>query len=132
MSKTAIEYAAEYVAGMMGRLALPHAPWRYKCKAGESLPDLYFVSDYNEVPSGTAEENGMRPVTVILRGYTRQDMLSLIVAAGKIEKSCAKTIILPDGTGIAVFYDSAMPVPTGDGQLKSIKINLNIQVWRVN
>ena len=129
MSKTAIEYAAEYVAGMMGKLALPHAPWRY---SKTPVPDLYFISDYNEVPSATAEENGMRPVTVILRGYTRQDMLSLFVAAGKIEKSCAKTEILPDGTGIAVFYDSAMPVPTGDAQLKSIKINLNIQVWRVN
>lgn len=128
MSKTAIEYAAEYVDGMMGGLALSHAPWRY---SQTPLPDLYFISDYSEVPSATAEENGMRPVTVILRGYTRQDMLSLFVAAGKIEKSCAKTEILPDGTGIAVFYDTAMPVPTGDGQLKSIKINLNIQVWRV-
>lgn len=132
MSKTAIEYAAEYVSGMMGRLALPYAPWRYKSDGDDPLPDLYFVGDFNEVPSATAEENGMRPVTVILRGYTRQDMLSMLVAAGKIEKSCAKTEILPDGTGIAVFYDSAMPVPTGDGQLKSIKINLNIQVWRVN
>lgn len=129
MSRTAIEYAAEYVAGMMSGLALPHAPWRFKAA---EIPDVYFVSDYNEVPSATAEENGMRPVTVILRGYTRQEMLSLFVAAGKIEKSCAKTVILPDGTGLAVFYDSAMPVPTGDAQLKSIKINLTIQVWRVN
>lgn len=132
MSKTAIEYAVEYVSGMMSGLALPHAPWRYSRKAGDPMPDAYFSSDYNEVPSATAEENGMRPVTVILRGYTRGDMLSLFVAAGKIEKSCAKTVILPDGTGLAVFYDSAMPVPTGDAQLKSIKINLNIQVWRVN
>lgn len=131
MSKTAIEYAAEYVAGMMGGLVLPYAPWRYKTGGDDPLPDAYFVGDFSEVPSATAEENGMRPVTVILRGYTRGDMLALFVAAGKIEKSCAKTEILPDGTGIAVFYDSAMPVPTGDGQLKSIKINLNIQVWRV-
>ena len=131
MSKTAIEYAAEYVAGMMGRLALSYAPWRYKTSGDDPLPDQYFVGDFSEVPSTTAEENGMRPVTVILRGYTRGDMLSLFVAAGKIEKSCAKTEILPDGTGIAVFYDSAMAVPTGDAELKSIKINLNMQIWRV-
>lgn len=128
MSKTAIEYAVEYVTGMMDGLALPHAPWRY---SATPLPEKYFVSEYSEVPTSTAEENGMRPVTVILRGYTRGDMLSLLVAAGKIEKSCAKTVILPDGTGLAVFYDSAMAVPTGDAQIKSIKINLNIQVWRV-
>ena len=128
MSKTAIEYAAEYVSGMMNSLALHHAPWRYK---KNPLPDVYFISDYNEVPTSTAEENGMRPVTVILRGRTRGDMFSLLNAADKIEKRCAKTVILPDGTGLAVFYDSAMPVPTGDADLKSIKINLTIQVWRV-
>ncbi len=132
MSKTAIEYAAEYVSGMMGRLALPHAPWRYKSGPGEPLPGIYFISDYSEIPSSTAEENGRRDVTVILRGYTRGDMLSLYVAGGKIEKRCAKTEILPDGTGIAVFYDSAMSVPTGNDEIKSIKINLTIQVWRVN
>lgn len=129
MSKTAIEYAAEYVSGMMGRLALPHAPWRFK---KTPIPEMYFISDYSEIPSSTAEENGRRDVTVILRGYTRGDMLSLYVDAGKIEKSCAKTEILPDGTGIAVFYDSAMSVPTGNDEIKSIKINLTIQVWRVN
>ncbi|MBQ9740412.1 MAG: hypothetical protein IJV91_05670 [Kiritimatiellae bacterium] len=129
MSKTAIEYASEYITGMMGGLALPHAPWRYN---KTPIPDMYFISDYTEVSSATAEENGMRPVTAILRGYTRGDMLSLFVAAGKIEKNCAKTVILPDGTGIAVFYDSSMPVPTGNDEIKSIKINLNMQIWRVN
>lgn len=129
MDKTAIEYAMEYVAGVMGGLALPYQPWRWQ---GDKPKDGYYTGEFTEVSSQTAEENGLRPVTVILRGYTRKEMLSLIVAAGKIEKGCTKTVILPDGAGLAVFYDGAMPVPTGDGELKSIKINLNIQVWRVN
>ena len=127
MSKTAIEYAAEYVAGMMGRLALPYAPWRYK---GENT-GMYFVGEFFEVPSQSAKENGMQPVTVILRGYTREDMLSLVVAAGKIEKSCALTTVLPDKTGLVVNYDDAQPVPTSTNDIQSIKINLSIQVWRV-
>lgn len=32
---------------------------------------------------------------------------------------------------VAVFYDSAFPVPTGDGELKRIQINLSIKEWKV-
>ena len=118
----------EYVAGMMSKIPLPYAYMRW---TGETIPDVYFVGEYSEVPSSTREENGRQDVTVILRGFTRGSWLRLEEAKEKIEKRCAKTVILPDGTGLAVFYDSAMPVPTGDADLKSIKINLTIQEWRV-
>jgi hypothetical protein len=119
----------KYVSGMMDGLALPYAFMRWTKK---EIPDVYFVGEYNEIPSTTREENGRQDVTVILRGFTRGEWLLLEEAKEKIEKSCAKTVILSDGTGLAVFYDSAMPVPTGDADLKSIKINLTIQEWRVN
>lgn len=120
--------AMGYVDRMMQQLALPYSFMRWNDK---EKPDVYFVGEYTEVPSMTWEENGRRDITVILRGFTRKDWLLLEEAKAKIERSCAKTVILSDGTGLAVFYDSAMPVPTGDGQLKSIKINLTIQVWSV-
>lgn len=119
----------KYVSGMMDGLSLPYAFMRWTKK---EIPDVYFVGEYNEIPSTTREENGRQDVTVILRGFTRGEWLLLEEAKEKIEKSCAKTVILSDGTGLAVFYDSAMPVPTGDADLKSIKINLTIQEWRVN
>ena len=121
--------AMKYVSDMMDGLALPYSFMRWN---GDKIPDVYFVGEYSEIPSTTKEENGRQDVTVILRGFTRKDWLLLEEAKAKIERSCAKTVILPDGTGLAVFYDTGMPVPTGDAELKSIKINLTIQVWSVS
>lgn len=94
--------------------------------------DYYFTWEYFESPSAMLEENGKQETTVILRGYTEKEWLLLEQAKEKIEKACAKTAILEDGSGIAVFYDSATVVPTGDMRLKSIKINLIVQEWKVN
>ena len=118
----------KYVSSMMAGISLPYAFMRW---TKTEIPEVYFTGEYNEIPSTTKEENGRQDVTVILRGFTRGPWLLLEEAKEKIEKSCAKTVILSDGTGLAVFYDSAMPVPTGDADLKSIKINLTIQEWRV-
>lgn len=119
----------EYVAGMMSKIPLPYEFMRW---TRTEIPEVYFTGEYSEVPSTTREENGRQDVTVILRGFTRKPWMALEEAKAKIERSCAKTVILPDGTGLAVFYDSGMPVPTGDAELKSIKINLTIQVWSVS
>lgn len=97
-----------------------------------TLPETYWTWEYTEVPSMTLTENGYQETTVILRGFTSGDWLQLEEAKEKIEKACGITAILNDGTGVAVSYDSAMVVPTGDAQLKSIKINLTIQEWKVN
>ena len=123
------EAAFAYVAQLMESMEIPYAfgMWNEEPSDG-----YYFTGDYMEEPSTTKEENGYQATTFILRGFTRKSWLLLEQAKAKIEKSIAKTAILPDGTGIAIFYGSAMPVPTGDAELKSIKINLNIQEWKVN
>ena len=118
-----------HIAGLMKSLSIPYAFMEWKSKPPE---DYYFVGEYNEVPSLTREENGYGETTFVLRGFTRGDWLLLEEAREKIEQSAAYTDILPDGTGIAVCYDSAYVVPTGDAELKSIKINLSIQEWKVN
>lgn len=123
------EAAFAYIAKLMDSLDIPYAFGMWN---DEPPDDCYFTGDYIEEQSMTREENGFQASTFILRGFTRKSWLLLEQAKAKIEKSIAKTAILPDGTGIAVFYGSAMPVPTGDADLKSIKINLNIQEWKVN
>lgn len=96
------------------------------------LPETYWTWEYMETPSMTSTENGYQETTIIVRGFTSGEWLTLEEGKERIEKACAKTAILNDGTGVAVFYDSAMVVPTGDAQLKSIKINLIVQEWKVN
>jgi hypothetical protein len=118
----------EYVNNLIKSTGVPYRYVRWQTTVPD---DYYFVGEYFEAPSTTLEESGGQEATFILRGYTRQDWLLLEQAKEKIEKACAKTAILSDGTGIAVSYDSATIVPTADAQVKSIKINLTIHEWKV-
>lgn len=120
--------ALQYIANLMESIGIPYEFMRWNSGIP---PDGYFVGEYIESPSMTREESGYQESTFILRGFTKGAWLVLEQAKEKIEKSIPKTAILDDGTGIAVFYESAMVVPTNDADLKSIKINLNIQEWKV-
>lgn len=123
------EAALKFMADLMDAMGIPYVFVEWKEKPPE---DYYFVGEYLDNPSPTMEESGLQESTFILRGFTRKEWLLLERAKAKIEKNIAKTAILEDGSGIAVFYDTAQPVPTGDGALKSIKINLAIQERKVN
>lgn len=119
----------EYIGNLMQTIEVPYEFGRWNSAIP---PDGYFVGEYIETPSMTREEDGYQESTFILRGYTRGTWLALEQAKEKIEKHIPKTAILDDGTGIAVFYESATVVPTYDADLKSIKINLTIKEWKVN
>lgn len=121
------EAALAYIKNLMESIGIPYAFMEWE----EKPPDCYFTGEYIEEPSLTKGENGYQAATFILRGHTRQSWLKLEQAKAKIENAAMKTAILPNGNGIAIFYDSASPVPTGDMELKSIKINLQIQEWKV-
>lgn len=119
----------KYISDMMDSLNIPYAYIRWN----EHPPDdYYFVGEYAESAMVTREEDGRQDTTFILRGFTRKDPIVLEQAKELIAKHCTKTAILPDGTGIAVFYESGMYVPTYDAELHSVKINLQIQEWSVN
>lgn len=118
----------EFVNKRILSLGLPYSFMEW----AEYPPDDYFVGQYIENPSPTLTENGHQKTTFILRGYTSGSWLNLETYKEKIEKGISTTAILDDGTGVAIFYDSAMVVPTGVAGWKSIKINLNIQEWKVN
>lgn len=121
--------ALKYIASLMQSVGVPYQFMRWN--SGQP-PDCYFVGEYIETDSTTKEEDGHQESTFILRGFTRKTWMLLEEAKEKIEHGVPKTAILEDGSGIAVFYGSASVVPTGEAELKSIKINLNIQEWKVN
>ena len=121
--------ALNYIKNLMHSMGIPYEFMRWNSGAP---PDCYFTGEYIESPPVTLEENGHQETTFILRGYTRKEWMLLEEAKAKIEANAAKTAILSNGSGIAVFYDSATTVATGDNELKSIKINLNIHEWKVN
>jgi len=121
--------AMEYVGGLLLEMGIPYNFMYWQEKPPD---DYYFVGEYIELPSMTKEENGRQDTTFILRGFTSKSWLYLEQAKEKIEKNCSRVAILKDGTGIAISYNSAVVVPTGDSELKSIKINLDIREWKVN
>lgn len=123
------EAAIAWIGNLMNSLSIPYAFMEWKTKPPE---DMYFVGDYIVSPTVDRYENGHAEYQFILRGYTRSSWLLLEHAKRLIEKHAATTTILPDGTGLAVFYSHGEHVPTGDAEIKSIKINLTVQEWRVD
>lgn len=122
------EAALKFVSDLMDRLSIPYAFMEWKSKP----PDRYHVGEPIGVAMTTMEEDGREDTAFFLRGFTRGEWSLLLNDAEKIKKNLPQTAILPDGTGIAVFYAGSQPVPTGYAQLKSIKINLDIKEWSVN
>lgn len=123
------EAALAWVNALMESLSIPYAFMEWKEKPPE---EGYFVGEFIEAPTTDRYENGHTQFTFILRGFSRKDWMVLERYKRQIEKKAACTTILPDGTGLAVFYEYGEYVPTGDASLKSIKINLKMQEWRVN
>lgn len=103
--------------------------WKGKAADGETC---YWVGEAIEVESPNRTENGMQEISLFIRGYTRGTWLLLEQEKEKIEKHVPCTMMLADGTGVVILYDYANMVPTGDAELKSMKINMTIQEWRVN
>lgn len=123
------EAGLKFVSDFMDGLSIPYDFMEWKDKPPD---DRYFSGEPMEVSMTTLEEDGQQDTTFILRGFTRKEWKLLMQDAQTIKRNLPQTAILPDGTGIAVFYAGATPVATADAQLKSIKINLDIKEWSVN
>ena len=97
-----------------------------------SIP-AYWVGSYSEVTPGA--EDGKQEAQFILTGTGKGSWLDLEKQKATIEQLFpvigGRTAILPNGNGIAVFYGNAFPVPTGEGSLKRIQINLDLKEWSV-
>jgi len=123
------EAGIQFVSDFMDSLSIPYDFMEWKDKPPD---DRYFVGEPTEVAMTTLEEDGQQDTNFILRGFTRKEWKLLMQDADTIKRNLPQTAILPNGTGIAVFYAGSMPVSTADAQLKSIKINLDIKEWSVN
>lgn len=94
----------------------------------------YFVGEYTENEPMT--EDGLQEATFLLTGFSRDEWTTLEDAREAIERKfnrvSGETVMADDGSAVAIFYAGAIIVPTGNGELKSIQINLNIKEWKVN
>lgn len=98
-----------------------------------TVPSPYFVGEYEEIEPNT--EDGLQEISFLLTGFTRGPRLELEQAKTTIEKLFSKTIgktAILNSVGIAVYYDRALIVPTGDAELKRMEIRLTIKEWSVD
>lgn len=94
----------------------------------------YFVGTYSEPEPLT--EDGLQEATFTLDGFSRGAHIALEDAKERIEQYFDRieghTTVADDGSVAVVFYAGALPVDTGDAELKRIQINLHVKEWKVN
>lgn len=116
-----------FITEQLGIISVPY-------EFGEWTSDVtypYFVGEITESPIMT--EDGHEESTMILNGFHRGESIELEKIKEKIKAHFepinglrAKT----DSGSIAVFYNNAFHVPTGEAELKRIQINLEIHEWK--
>lgn len=120
------------ISNAMESLGLNYAFGDYKTEKGQ-YPPIYYVGEYQEIPS--TKETGEQESQFILTGTTRGTWLALEETKEKIRsyfnKVSGKTVIVEDGSAVAIFYANSFVVPTGDAELKRIQINLDVKEWSV-
>lgn len=116
-----------FITEQMAVIAVPY-------ELGEWTSDVvfpYFVGEITEEPITT--EDGAEESTLILTGWNRGKFIDLETAKKKIKKHFPAIEGLradTDSGAIAVFFDGAFPIPTGEGEAKRIEIHLKIKEWK--
>lgn len=117
------------IADAMREMGLAYGCMEY---AGD-LVYPYFVGEYTEQAPTT--EDGLQITNFMLTGFSRGSWMALEEAREQIAQYfgmvSGKTVIADNGSGVAVFYENALVVPTEDATLKRIQINLHIKEWKV-
>lgn len=118
----------KFINEQMDNIAVPYefGEWTSAKK------DLYFVGEVTEDPITT--EDGLEESTMILTGFFRGDSrLELEKEKQKIKKHFHPIFGMratTDSGSIAVFFDGAFYIPSGEAQLLKMQINLKIKEWK--
>lgn len=95
------------------------------------VPGRYWVGECTEEPNST--EDGLEQSTIILTGFSRGELIDLEKDKAKIKSLFSPVYGLrgeTDSGTIAVFYDGAFSIPSGEADLWKMQINLKIQEWK--
>lgn len=116
-----------FISEQLDAIAIPYEFDEWK----SAVKGRYFTGEITEEPAIT--EDGAEQSTLILNGFHRGKIIVLERDKETIKKhfhpiyGCrGKT----DSGAIAVFYDGALYVPSGEADLKRIQINLKIKEWK--
>lgn len=97
----------------------------------DAVDGQYWVGEYTETPS--INEDGYEESTLLLTGTTRGSWMELEESKDKIKHhfpAVGGYRTTTETGALCVFYDNALPVPTGEAELKRMQINLHIKQWK--
>ena len=119
----------KFINEQMGVIAVPYELGEWT----SAVKYPYFVGEYTDEPIET--EDGAEESTLILTGFHRGKniLYELEKAKKKIKKHFPAIEGLraeTDSGTIAVFFDGAFPIPTGEAELKRIEIHIKIKEWK--
>lgn len=117
----------KFINEQMGVIGVPYEFGEW----ASAITYPYYVGEITEEP--TITEDGAEESTLILNGFHRGKFIDLENDKAKIKKHFHPIHGLrasTDSGAIAVFFDGAFYVPTGEADLKRIQINLKIKEWK--
>lgn len=113
------------------KLEAAEIPYEYgEWTSGLSFP--YCVGEYSETSSSgeSGQEDGVFMITI-----TDDKNLLNVEEIKEIIKTAfppvGETAILESGSGIAVMYDTSLPIMTGEQGLYRLQVNLLVAEWRL-
>lgn len=96
-----------------------------------NVADRYWIGEFSETP--TDAEDGYEEGILILTGTTKNLWSVLMEDRQRIKDHFPSISGLSKSTDngvVVIFYDNALPIPTGEADLKRIQINLKIKAWK--
>lgn len=124
MTKEALNYISAFIRDI-------GMEYDFKQWNDSEVPETYWIGDYLEID--TSNEYGLEECTFMITGTTNREFLELERVKEKIKNAVSnegKTDILPSGSGIAMIYIGAQPLPSVEYGTHRIQIDLRIKEWR--
>lgn len=118
------------VLGIISNTINSVVPYEFGRWSG-NVPDTYCVGEYMTTPIAT--EDWAVESTMILTITTRGAFQELLHVQRRISHAFDPLTGLRASTyygSVAIFYENAFPVETGEADLKRMQINLRIKQWK--
>ena len=117
-----------YVNNLMESLNIPYEFMEWT----SDIPETYWVGEYQEIEP--LNEDGMEECNFILTGNTKGSFLNLETVKELLKDTLGCdgiTDIMKSGSGIAIMYVTAYPVPSVEFGIHRLEITLRIKEWKV-
>ena len=114
------------LATFAARIAPLNVNYSYGVRKGDAVYP-YWVGEITETMH--AFEDGSSRGQIRLRGWTRGELSALMEEAERIKRQFTGYTVGGEGFGCAIDYDSLLPVPQADIELKSVEMQFDYKTW---